>query len=220
QIGGARGLGVEACATGRTRIDIDGEHMHSVGGSEQRMNARACTKVEGGAKRPPCGTARKTAAIGADRHDVIVRNRCVPRMRKFGPGVIRKDQAITDGKQRRASPGQAHLIDCEQPGSDKHIALGPSEQSVEFVRRKSPLQQKQIDRQRERIATGQTLQAVYRHGTPLEVAKILQTETLSYETLGVSDISELGNGVAQFGHVGMVNDVSSRLGHSLKYIAI
>jgi hypothetical protein len=82
------------------------------------------------------------------------------------------------------------------------------------------LQEKQIDRKVERIAAGQTLGAVYRHGTPMEVGKILQTETLSYETLGVSDSSELRNGVAQFGYIGMVNGVSSRLGHSLKYTAI
>jgi hypothetical protein len=53
------------------------------------------------------------AAIDADRHDLIVRSRGVPRMRKFGPSVIRKDQAIADGKKRSTSLGQALLIDCE-----------------------------------------------------------------------------------------------------------
>ncbi len=134
QIGCVRGLGVEARATGRSRIDINGEHLTGVDGSEQRMNARASAKVEGGAKRSAYGTARQTAAIGTDRHDVIAGNGGVSRMRKFGPSVVGKDQAVADGKQRRTRPGKARLIDYEQPDLDQNIAFRQSEQSVEFIR--------------------------------------------------------------------------------------
>jgi hypothetical protein len=42
------------------------------------------------------------------------------------------------------------------------------------------------NRERERIAASQTLRAVYGYERPPEAGKILQTETLSYTTFGVS----------------------------------
>jgi hypothetical protein len=62
---------------------------------------------------------------------------------------------------------------------------------VEFVLGKIPLQKKKIDCQSERIAIGQTLRAIDRHGAPLEVGKVLQAETLGYDGLGVSGVGEL-----------------------------
>jgi hypothetical protein len=141
-------------------------------------------------------------------------------MRKFGPGVIRKDQAIADRKKRRTSPRHARFIDGEQPGADQHIAFGSRQQTVEFVRRQSPLQEKQVDGQSEPIAGGQMLRAIYRQMTPLQVGKILQTETLGYETLGVSGANGLRNGVAKTGYIGMIDDEGSRFRHRLKHTSI
>lgn len=77
------------------------------------MNARAGTQIESGAEGPARGAARQMMAIEADEHDLIVGNSSVPGMRKFGPGVIGKDEAIADGKQRRTSAGQTRVIDGE-----------------------------------------------------------------------------------------------------------
>jgi hypothetical protein len=64
------------------------------------------------------------------------------------------------------------------------------------------------------------LRAIYRQVPPLQVGKILQTETLGYETLGVSSASELRNGAAKAGYIGMVDDEGSRFCHRLKYSSI
>jgi hypothetical protein len=78
------------------------------------------------------------------------------------------------------------------------------------------LQEKQIDRQSKRIPVRQTLRAVYRYVTPLEIAQILQPETISYEILGVSDASKLRDGVAEFEHIGGFDEESGGLGHRAK----
>jgi hypothetical protein len=102
QIGGAGDRGIEAGTGCRARVDIDGEHPFRVGGREQRMNARTCAQVERVPKRPATGAVRKMAAVEADPHDLIGRNRDIPGMRKVWPGMIGKDQVIAERKQRRA----------------------------------------------------------------------------------------------------------------------
>ena len=137
--------------------------------------------------------------LPADPHDLIGRNNGIPGMRKRRPGVIGTYQAIPHRKQRRTSPGYAHFIDGEEPGADKYIAFGSNEQLVEFFRRKSPLQKKQIDRQSERIAAGQTLSTTYRRGLPLEVGKILQPRRSLTKALRISETSDFRNGAARPG---------------------
>jgi hypothetical protein len=78
------------------------------------------------------------------------------------------------------------------------------------------LQEKQLDRQSERIAARQTLRAVYRCVTPLEIGQILQPETISYEVLGVSDASELRDGVSEFEHIGRFDEEGGGLRHRAK----
>src|ERR1700688_145651 len=202
QVGGARGLSVEGSAAGGTGTDIDGKHLLCVGGSEERMNARAGANVEGRAIRASHGTASKAAAIEANAHDLIVRNRSMPRVGKLGPGMIRKDQAIADGKQRCASPDESGLIDGEQPGSDEHVAVSCGEQEIEFVRRDGPLQEEEIDGQSKGIADGQALGAENGEGTPVEVAEIVQAKALLHEIFGVVKARELRNGVAKARYVG------------------
>jgi hypothetical protein len=75
------------------------------------------------------------------------------------------------------------------------------------------LQEKQIDRESQPIAAGQTLAAVYGHGTPLKVSKIRETKTLSCETLRVSGACELRNGDAKSEYIGGVDEEASRLRH-------
>jgi hypothetical protein len=56
--------------------------------------------------------------------------------------------------------------------------------------------------------------------TPLEIAQIRQTETLCYEILGVSDASELRDGVSEFEHIGRFAEEGGGLHHRLRRTSI
>jgi hypothetical protein len=127
QVVDAKSPGIETRAAGRARIDVDGQHLLSVRGREQRLNPRACTEVEGSAKWAARRAVRKIATITTYGHHVIGWNTRIAWMWKVRPSVIGKDQMIADWKQRGARTRTASLIDCEQGSSDKNIAFGPRE---------------------------------------------------------------------------------------------
>jgi hypothetical protein len=77
------------------------------------------------------------------------------------------------------------------------------------------LQQKHVDRKRERIAAVQTICAEYRCQTPMEVAEILQSEPFSYTALGISHCSEFRHNVAKAEDIVTVDVEAGSLCHEL-----
>ena len=137
-------------------------------------------------------------------------------MRKFGPGVIGKDEAIADREQRRTSPAAARFIHGEDAGLKQHISFGSCKQLVELVLWKRALQEEQVDREGENIAGGQTFRAVHGDVTPIQIGEIIQAEAVFYDSLNVPDCLELRNGFPKAAHAGAVEGEAGTLGHALK----
>jgi hypothetical protein len=94
-------------------------------------------------------------------------------MWQFGPGVIGKDEPVSDWIERSAGHGRTGRIGGEESGPDQPVAFGGDQQSIEFLGGKSSLQEKQIDGQREWIAGGELRKPVDRYSTPLEIGQIV-----------------------------------------------
>ncbi len=137
-------------------------------------------------------------------------------MWKLGPGVIGKDQTITDGKQRCSGPCEAGFIERQQSSPEQDIPVRRNQQSVELIGRESPLQQKQLDSQSEWIALGQTLCAIYRQAVPVEVGDFLQSQSLAYHRLGISGAGDVRNRRMEGRHIGIVDQEAGGLNHWLK----
>ena len=131
-------------------------------------------------------------------------------MGELGPGVIGKDQLLADGKQRRPRPREPGFIDFEQPRSEENVAARGREQTVHFVHGQSPLQQKQVDGQRQRVALCQALVAINGNVAPMEIGNIGQPEALPQRDFAIPGVADGGNRLAQGGHIGIIDQERSR----------
>jgi hypothetical protein len=126
-------------------------------------------------------------------------------MRKLGPGVIRKNEALANGKQRRSRPPVAGFVNVEQRRSLKNFAGGRREQTVQFIRWKDALQQKQINGHCQGVTLCQAFVAVNRKVPPMEAGDIGEPEAFPHRSLAISEARNAGNRLTQGGHVGFVH---------------